>query len=192
MRRLVFSLIAAAALATAAPARAHGPEIAPAPAAAELAGDGWERAFSGRNDGLEGTCVRLAPGVYQPIGNELLTAACDLPPGARLFIQFGAYCGSFGGVFLPSRQRQCAIDEDAAITRMNLSAGDRTVRIDKPRFEFVTRWRWVWVPTGENRGLQTFTAHGYAAMIDNLRVRDKVTLAITLSGESFTFTVKVI
>jgi len=59
------------------------------------------------------------------------------------------------------------------------------------RFEFVTRWRWVWVPEGEHRGLQTFTAHGHAAIIDGLRDGDVVTLDISLPDGTFTYTVNV-
>jgi hypothetical protein len=191
MHRLPLILAVTAALATAAPASAHGLDIGPAPAAGELAGDGWERAFDGRNAPYDGRCAPLAPGLYQPYSTTGEPIACDLPAGARLFIQFGAYCASWEGVYTPWEQRRCAIEADAPIEGMRLSARGRSVEIDRLRFEFVTRWRWVWVPEGEHRGLQTFTAHGHAAFIDGLRDGDVVTLDISFPDGTFTYTVNV-
>ncbi|MDA0165270.1 hypothetical protein OM076_33690 [Solirubrobacter ginsenosidimutans] len=191
MRRLPLILAAAVALATAAPARAHALDIGPAPAAGELAGDGWQRAFDGRNAPYDGKCAPLAPGLYQPYSTTGEPIACDLPAGARLFIQFGAYCASWEGVRAPWEQRRCAVESDAPIEGLRLSARGRSVEIDRHRFEFVTRWRWVWVPEGEHHGLQTFTAHGHAAIIDGLRDGDVVTLDIGFPDGPFTFTVNV-
>ena len=191
MHRLALALAVTAALVTAAPARAHGLDIGPAPAAGELAGEGWERAFDGRNAPYDGKCAPLARGLYQPYSTTGEPIACDLPVGARLFIQFGGYCASWEGVRTPWEQRRCAIESDAAIQSMLLAARGRSVEIDRPGFEFLTRWRWVWVPEGENRGLQTFTAHGHAAIIDGLRDGDVVTLDISFPGGALTYTINV-
>lgn len=190
MLRLPLVLAIVGALATAAPTHAHGLDIGPAPAASELAGDGWERAFDGRNAPYDGRCAPLAPGLYQPYSTTGEPIACTLPADARLFIQFGAYCASWEGVRTPWAQRRCAIESDAN-DGLRLSVRGRSIDMQRPRFEFITRWRWVWIPDGENRGLQTFTAHGHAAIIEGLRDGDVITLEIDFPDGVFTFTVNV-
>jgi hypothetical protein len=186
MRRLSLALAVAVALVTAAPARAHGPDIVPAPGAAELAGRGWDRIVEGRNDAFDHQCVPLVPGLVQPYSSDGAAVDCVIPAGSRLFIQFGAYAATWEGFTTASEQRRKALALNREVRSLRLSARGQTVELDRHRFAYVTRQRRVWVD-----GPQTFTAAGHAAIISGLRSGDTVTLDIVAEQFTFTFTLHV-
>jgi hypothetical protein len=169
-RRLIPLLLAACALASA-PARASTPDLVPA--GADAPGAAWEEAFTGRVPHPPGTCTRLGGGdVILIHPDDALHATCAIAPRDRLLVAFGSSCASWEGFRGPLAQRRCAIDSDQALEHFPVSVDGHGQDIRQPGFEFLTGWRWLWLPAGNPLGLRpqlgTFTAHGWSAYVRGL------------------------
>jgi len=195
-RRLIPLLLAACAL-TSAPAQASSPDLVPTRAG--VVGAAWEEAFAGRVPHPPGSCTRFGSSdVILIHPDQALNASCTIAPRDRVLVFFGTYCATWEGVRGPLAQRRCAIDSDQAIKHFWVSVDGDGQDIREPRFEFLTGWRWVWLPAGNTLGLPpqigTFTAHGWGAYAGGLS-RGRHALAYVVDapdwGGPFAFTVAV-
>jgi hypothetical protein len=207
-RTLVASVAAAALTAPAAQARpigaqaasasAHTASVEPARNGGQLLGEEWVNGLSGRTAAYAGTCTMLARHVLVSHYADG-TATCTATPASRLFVFFGSFCSAAEDPSLTTEraQRECAVDGDRAMQHMNVAVdGLQPIDIVGRRFEVVSPQRSVVLPSenppfGLPPGPTTFTAHGWAALIGDLRHgRHTITIEIVAPdwGGSFRFT----
>jgi hypothetical protein len=182
MRSVLSALIAATALAVAAaPARAHGPNFAPAYAGGltpgQLSGEITVGSLSGRHIPFRGTCsiyVRTVAVPHPPLNDG--PVACTIRQDQSLYLQWGAFCARFEGYRTAAEQRRCAIESNATLEKVEISI-DAAPAFDivRDRFQFLSPQRWVLVGAGNDFGappqLTSFVAHGWAALVKDLRPR---------------------
>jgi hypothetical protein len=183
MRRIpagLLALFATVALAVTAPAAgAHGLKLVPASAGGqspgELLGDIWVGSLSGRHLPYLGTCTTYERIVLVPHPTaENTPIHCTMRQDQSVFFAWGAFCGTFDGLYTRAKQLACALEYDREIQSITVSVdGGVPVDFHSPRFEFATPQRWVWVAAGNDfelpPQLATFTAHGWAALLKGLR-----------------------
>jgi hypothetical protein len=178
MRHLRLTVLAtiAAALCAVPVAAAHARRLDPggavvAPATGKLLGDAWTRGLSAPTpDPYAGTCAPVGRGGTVVIGvpDDNGTATCAVRKGTSVLVFWGFFCSDvFEGVSGQEAQRECAIAGDQTVQKINVTVDGATVAIRNPRFEVLSSQRTVQL--GDGSGPITFVAHGWAALIRNLR-----------------------
>jgi hypothetical protein len=179
MRHLRLTVLAtiAVALCTVPVAAAHARQLDPggavvAPATGKLLGDAWARGLSAPSpDPYAGTCAPVGRGGTVVVGvlDDDGTATCTVSQGTSVLVFWGFFCSDvFEGVSGEEAQRECAIAGDQTVQEINVTDDDgATVAIRNPRFEVLSSQRTVQL--GDGSGPITLVAHGWAALIRNLR-----------------------
>jgi hypothetical protein len=182
---LTASALAVATMAAAGPARADDPHergatVAPARGGGltggELLGEAWAQGLAGHNTPFAGTCTTIARHVLVPHPLEDGTASCAGTPASRLLVFFGSECSNVEAPLFPqsrAAQLACAIASDRAIKALNISVdGGHPIHIRRSQFEVASPQRTVLLPAdnflGVPAGPATFTAHAWAAVIQDL------------------------
>ena len=148
------------------------------PVTGQLLGEFWaqiyslpasENPFAGNGD----PCLTVGRKVIQEVGGP-----CTVEQGTALTLGFGAACSnveeppSYGAD--EAAQRACALAADEAVLGMTVSVdGGAPVDIHRRQFEVFSPQRTVLLPAdnilGVDEGLATLTAHGWGAVVRNLR-----------------------
>jgi hypothetical protein len=142
------------------------------PASGKLLGEAWAKGFSAPvPDPDRGSCRSIGRGGTVVVGvlGDDETATCEVARGTSVMVFWGFSCTDvFEGVSGEAAQRECAVAGDQTLREINVTVDDgTTVPIRDPRFEVLSPQRTV--PLGDGSGPITFVAHGWAALIRNLR-----------------------
>lgn len=176
LRRTVLAAFAVALLAAPA-AAAQEPQFDPggavvSPASGKLLGNAWARGLSAPiPDPYAGTCAPVGRGgtvVAGRLGDDG-TATCEITQGTSVLVFWSFFCSDvLEGVSGEAAQRECAVAGDQTVQEINVTVDDGpTVAIRDPRYEVLSSQRTVQL--GDGSGPITFVAHGWAALIRNLR-----------------------
>ncbi len=130
MRRIaagLLALFATVALAVTAPAAgAHGLTLVPASAGGqspgELLGDIWVGSLSGRHLPFLGHCTVYERTVVvpHPTGDGA-PVRCTMSQDQSVFFAWGAFCGTFDGLYTRAEQLECALGYDRSIRSIAVS-----------------------------------------------------------------------
>jgi hypothetical protein len=146
----------------------------------ELLGESWATGLvlpEGENP-FRGTCLTLARNVQHPSIGEDGTATCTVTQRTRLFVYFGSTCSNvepapfFGET--EEEQLACAVAADRGFEQLNVTVDKRDkIKLLRRRFELFSPQRTIELPPNNVFGIPprtaTFTAHGWGAVIRNLR-----------------------
>jgi hypothetical protein len=194
LRHTVVAVLAVALLlapaATARERQHHHGGPAVSPAGGKLLGEAWARGLSTPDpDPYRGACAPVARGgtIVAPHFGDDGTAGCEITRGSSILVFWSFFCSDvFEGVSGEQAQRKCAIAGDQSVQSIDVSIDHRPpIALRRPRYEALSPQRTVQL--GDGSGPITFVAHGWAALIRDLRPGQH-TIGVQVINEDFQFT----